>query len=52
MKANIKIQKTGANHALPSPFSLPAADLGVSLASRLSGSQIMVNIAGFFSGVP
>lgn len=27
MKANIKIQKTGANHALPSPFSLPAADL-------------------------
>jgi hypothetical protein len=27
MKANIKIQKTGANHALPSPFSLPASDL-------------------------
>ena len=29
MKANIKIQKTGANHALPSPFILPASDLGV-----------------------
>jgi hypothetical protein len=27
MKANIKIQKTGANDALPSHFTLPAADL-------------------------
>jgi hypothetical protein len=34
------------------PSLCPPLILSVSLASRLSGSQIMVNIAGFFSGVP